>query len=228
MNFHFVLSSISYPCYLSMTSSASETFRVRGDYVLSSGIASSFDLFSHRITQDLPLRWELRYLFPALGYFHTSQNIATHVRVKEFNSVWTVKFPRMGLRPFNEHFGKPRQSFRVLAANDGDASNDFWISSGGLVGLFLQVRASRKTKEDRERSLQVSNLVLTKILPADVASATSFLTPASDVSSLCQQLPLQNGSCHCLSSVVREIAGNDSLAVQPQVRLLNAMSCMFK
>lgn len=172
-----------------------ERFKLHSTISLTSGTNVSVDLFAHRYPDSPSLRWELRYVLPAIGLHHTPRSTAPHVRVKDSWNTWVSLFNRTGLTPTEAHLGRPLQHYvhkNVADSFESDASEEMWVSTGGLLVLFLFWRVNRRRLDDKERTFLASESFISRALDVDAARSIVILEPDSNQKLLCTQPPMQD------------------------------------
>jgi hypothetical protein len=201
-------------------------FLLKGDAVQTNGTRSLVRLPSHRHGDGEHLRWELRHLMPALNFSLTAMNPLKSF-VRRDVRTWTGLFDTFGLSPVTEHFGRPATSLKRKGAHDelAEASDEFWVSTGGLFVLLLHFETKRRNQLDQRLTEAVAELIATMTL--EDGSYDVVLLPGIDLASaaLCQQLPLDSGRCACINSLSRDMDG--IRGVCPRMKVLHCMRLMF-
>jgi hypothetical protein len=195
---------------------------------LSSGDSWRANLFCHRSpTGDGSIRWELRHLLPAVGYIETSSQTALRCRVATNRVAWQASFAHCGLVPFTDHFGDSYHALRCKRRETelANASQEYWVSTPGVIGLLLHWRANR-IRSERELVLAVANGFINRILEPARVEDLPTTEPDVAVQALCTAAPVNGLKCVHLTRALQSV-NRLAESSTPQTSVFGILECLF-
>lgn len=175
------------------------------------------------------LRWELRRIFPSLGYDVELKRGRVCDRVREMKWRWLGILQHLGV-PDRCHVGDSRaalaQRSQVTESDASSAEQEFWVSTLGLIVVLLEASCSARAALKREFATCALVSFLQSTASFEELASLGVLEAALDARDKCSQ-DTDGEFCSCMRSWRKEVKAQGDKQL-PQRRLVDAMHCMME
>lgn len=171
------------------------------------------------------LRWELRRIFPSVGYELTRQQQVKHLVKQQYTkweAVWTVFSMDIG-----STFGRSMHSLRSNKLSDlMECEQEFWVKGTGLCQLLLFWFEHRKSPHHQNLALCVLTLWLEKTLLPDEILAMEVHVWQAAICEQCAEGRNIDGACHHVRRVCRTVELTQGCT--PHYALMSVLRILYK
>ena len=157
------------------------------------------------------LRWELRRVFPSIGWEETVQT-QLHKRVQQNLPAWRELWRALGMEE-SQHFGRSSHSLQQQARRQGaeieaeaGAEREFWCSTAGVLSILLHGSVSRRSAADKMLVSDVFQLLLEHTVRRESLATFFEMQATAAMIASCSQ-PQIEGVCLCLHAFRSELTG---------------------
>lgn len=162
------------------------------------------------IHSDGSVRWEIPAVLESVGY-NISGKYRPHMHVRDQHKEWVNFWDKLDLGSADNWGGSPASAAQKTTEEVGDEEREgpeFWLSTCGLLSLFMHWYEHRRIREQREQSWRMLELFLERTVST---GAVVKLEPHRwrDVNHKCQRSAVL-GICSCAAdSQRRYLEGTD-------------------
>jgi hypothetical protein len=198
---------------------------LEGSVLLDDGDQATYAFKAWESIKHGQTRWELRRFLVAAGYTATSKFTSCHARVSDQEAMWKAAFEALGFA-VSDHFGYSRQALSQrrsgeLQLDDGDAEQEYWVSTIGAIVLFIFWHTYRKGPKLKEQCLQMLRELFDKTVLSTFVASLPLDGPTEDTKRLCD-LHAVGSCCSCVALLLADRAWLDG-STRPQQQLASLM-----
>ena len=181
-----------------------------------------------RWDQEPTLKWELRRVFPSMGYIAHSRHSQFHCQARELFPHIRSWLEICGLAS-REHVGKSRHALVQRREDIGaidSAEENFWISSAGLVATIARLYHHRRSLDAKGQIAGVATHILGILVDRYAVLAMPWHDVLPEHTSRCSVAPVREDRCACLLAWLEE--GHVVVRTAPACSVWRLLSSLAK